>query len=188
MNVTRDTAQETLEVIRKIQIQTRRSLAHGGGPYYMMVWGTVWFFGYLGNQFLNPDIAGMLWTALVIPGIVISVVVGRRYSKKVRWLYQDARIGFFWLALLTYSGLAIALTGIAADPVSMSLAIALSAMFGYVIMGIWLWAPLAWIGIAVTTIGIASYLLIPSYFCLIMALMGGGTLFFSGFYISHNWR
>ncbi len=154
----------------------------------MMVWGAVWFFGYLGNQFLDTDTAGMLWTALVIPGTIASAWVGRTIARKIRWPSHGTRFALFWLALLAYSGLVISLAGIAAKPMLMKLIIALFAMFGYVTMGLRLWAPLAWIGAAITVISTVSYLLIPSYFCLIMALLGGGTLFFSGLYTLRNWR
>ncbi len=188
MNVTQDEARESLEAIRQMQARTRRTLGQGAGPYHMMIWGAVWFLGYLGSQFLNEEVAGIVWMGLVVPGMVASALVGGTIYKRVRRLYQDAQVGLFWLALLAYSSLIVVLTGIASKPILMSFIIALFAMLGYVVMGIWLWAPLAWIGLAVTAIGTVSYLLIPSYFCLIMAIMGGGTLFFGGIYIRRNWR
>lgn len=187
MDVTRDEAKELLEAIQEVRAQTRRRIAHGGGPYYMMIWGAVCFFGYLGSQFLSEKTAGMVWTALAIPGMVISALVGARLSKRVRRPRYDARVGLFWLALLAYSALIIRLTGTASDPILKSFIVALFAMLGYVVMGLWLWAPLAWIGLAVTVVGTLGYLFIPGYFCLLMALMGGGTIFLSGLYILRNW-
>jgi len=189
MDLTQDEARKSLEEVRRVQARTRRTLAQGAGPYHMMIWGAVWFLGYLGNQFLpDPETAGLVWTVLVVPGMVASALVGGALSRRVRRLYQDVRVGLFWLALLAYSALIIVLAGIASDPPLMSFVIALFAMLGYVVMGLWLWTPLAWIGLGVTAVGTVSYLFIPAYFSLIMALMGGGTLFYSGFYILRSRR
>ncbi len=188
MNATQEEARELLAEIREVQARTRRALGRGAGPYYMMIWGTVWFLGYLGSQFLSFETAGLVWTALVIPGMIASALVGGRVTLRFRGATYDARIGLFWLALLAHAALIILMAGIAEEPVLMSYVVALFAMLGYVVMGLWLWTPLAWVGLSVTAIGTVSYLLMPGYFCLIMALLGGGTLFLSGFYVLRAWR
>jgi len=74
MTMSKDEAQITLETIEKIQQQTRRTLANGGGPIYMMIWGLVWFVGYLGSQYLLPQAAAYVWsgaTHLIRAGYVI---------------------------------------------------------------------------------------------------------------------
>ena len=187
MNTTREEARELLAEIREVQARTRRALGQGTGPYHMMIWGAVWFLGYLGSQFLDFETAGMVWTALVIPGMIASALVGGRVALRFRRATYESRLGLFWLALLAYAALIILLTGIAERPV-LGYVVAMFAMFGYVVMGLWLWTPLAWVGLSVTVIGTVSYLLIPGYFSLIMALMGGGTLFLSGFYMLRAWR
>ena len=188
MNIQQDEAQISLETIERIQQQTRRALAHGGAPFFMMIWGAVWLIGYLGNQYLEPDTAGKLWSGISLLGMVASFLVGWRISGKVRRPGYDTRIGLFWLAWMVYTSLFIWLAGVGPDVTRLSLLIAVSAMFGYVIMGLWLWKPLAWIGIFVTAIAVVSYLFLPDYVNLIMAWVGGGALFFSGLDIYRNWR
>ncbi len=186
--ISRNEAQSTLETIEQIQRQTRRALAHGGGPFYMMLWGAIWFLGYLANQFLSEQLAGYIWMFLVSLGMIASIAIGWRHARRLRHPTHDARIGLFWLAWIIYSSLIIWLTGAQTDATLLSLIIALFAMFGYVVMGLWLWRPLAWIGIAVTVIAVGAYLLLPDYVDLVMALLGGGTLFVSGLYIYRSWR
>jgi len=188
MNITQDEAKLSLEAVERIQRQTRRSVAHGGGPWHMMVWGVVWFLGFLANHFLAPAQAGMVWSVMAGIGTILSFVVGWWYGKQMRRPMLDARIGLFWLAWFVNSSVIIYLTKVYQDSTAMSLTIAVLAMFGYVVMGLWLWSPLAWVGISVTVLATLSYALAPEYVNLVMALLGGGTLFFSGLYIYRSWR
>ncbi len=188
MDVTKEQAQISLETIRQVQAQTRRTLAHGGGPLYLIIWGIVWFLGYLGNHFLPPETAGYLWMGLSITGFVVSAGVGWRSSTKVRSSANDYRIAFFWVAWVIYTPLIVWLSGAASDPLAVSIIVSVMAMFGYVVMGLWMWTPMVWIGAGVTAIITLAYLTIPQYVDIIMAFLGGGSLAFIGIYIYRNWR
>ena len=62
-------------------------------------------------------------------------------------------------------------------------------MFAYVILGLWLEARfLIWLGLAVTGLTAVGYFLLPSYFYLWMAPMGGGALFVTGWYVNRFWK
>ncbi|HHB90498.1 MAG TPA: hypothetical protein ENK60_04250 [Anaerolineae bacterium] len=188
MNISKDEAQLSLEAIQQVQKDVRRSLARGGGPIYMMLWGAIWFLGYLGEHFLQPALAGKLWMALVAVGFVLSFVIGWRTSTKIRVPGYGPRIALFWLAWIFYTSLIIALFHIPTQPEQMGLFIALMAMFGYVVMGLWIWSFLAWVGILVTVIIVLASTLMPEYTNLIMAILGGGTLGLSGLYIYRSGR
>ncbi len=188
MNMTRNEAQQSLETIHQVQREIRRTLAIGGAPFYMMLWGAIWFLGYLGSHFLPPKTAGDLWGALVAMGFILSFVIGWKLSTKVRTPGYDARIGIFWLLWIIYTFLIVWLGGFDSNPTLMSLFISIMAMFGYVVMGLWLWTPLTWIGLGVTVIIVLAYILVPAYINLVMAVLGGGVLFFSGLYIYRSWR
>ncbi len=187
MDITKEEARESLEIVEEIQKRTRKALAHGGGPYYLMLWGVVWFIGYLSSQFLSDKISGIIWMVLVSLGVVASIAIGAKISRQVRRKFYDYRIGLFWLALFLYASL----TSWALKPTSdeaVAYLITLFVMLGYVVMGLWMWGPLGWIGVGVTAVATVAYALIPQYFNLVMAILGGGTLFFSGYYILKNWR
>jgi FtsH-binding integral membrane protein len=188
MNVTKDEAQLSLETIERIQRHTRRVLAHSGAPFYLIIWGVIWLFGYLGSQFLDEHTAGMAWMTLDVIGVVASVFVGWWMSRQMRRPGRDARIGLFWLTWLVYGVLIVWLTGVYADLSLLGLFLAVFAMFGYVVMGLWLWRPLLWVGVGITILAIAAYLLLPNFLDLAMAILGGGTLIVSGLYIYRNWR
>jgi len=187
MDISRDEAQESLMAIQQITAQTRHAVAYGGGPYYLIIWGIVWLFGYPSSQFIHTALAGWIWLGLDLAGVVASVVVGTRLAMRVRSPTLGPRIGLFWLALMGYSALWIWL----AQPSSgnqMSLLIATMAMFDYIVMGLWLGWAVSWIGLTVTILALLGYYLLPAYFNLWMALLGGGTLIGSGLYILQRWR
>ncbi len=61
MNLTRDDAQKALESIQQVTLHTRRVIASGSAPYHMIVWGIVWFLGFLSDYFITGIDAGWIW-------------------------------------------------------------------------------------------------------------------------------
>ena len=189
MHVSKTEAQQSLETIQQIQQDVRRSLASGGAPLYMMLWGVIWFIGFLGSYVLAPQTAGTLWTVLVLAGFVLSFVIGGRTATKIRMPGYGARIGTLWLMLALYTAIIIWIGNLAHDEVLLSLIISILAMFGYVVMGLWFDSrPLIGIGLGITAIIILAYVFLPEYINLAMAFLGGGALFLAGLYIHHSWR
>ncbi len=182
-----DNALNDLRVIRQVMEQTRRSIAIGGGGYFMIIWGVVWLVGFLGSQFLTGPAQGWLWLAADALGVIATLVVGYRLGNRMR-VRPGWRLGVFWLALIVYGFLWGWLLQ-PPDGMRGALFIVTVAMFGYVVMGIWLSSRvIAWVGIGVTVLALAGYFLLPAYFAAWMALLGGGTLIGSGIYISRRWR
>ena len=179
-------ALEDLQAIRQVMERTRWAIATSGAGYIMIVWGAIWFIGFLGSQFLEKDLQGKIWAVLVPLGIVASIVLGRLLGKQVKGR-PEWKIWAFWLALFSYAGLWGQIFPKPADEMVGFLFIVTVVMFGYVIMGLWIATAFAWIGIAITALALAGYYLLPGYFPLWMALCGGGTLIGSGLYIQ-RWR
>lgn len=188
MNVTKDQAQDYLQTIQQVQQQTRRTLALSGGPLYMIIWGLVWFLGYMGNHFLSPEPAGYLWMSLSVTGFVVSAGVGLWSSTKVRSSTNDYRIAIFWIAWVIYTSLIVFLGSDYMDPTQVSIVVSLMAMFGYVVMGLWMWTPMVWIGAGVTVLITLAALFATQYVDIIMAFLGGGSLVLIGIYVYRKWR
>lgn len=182
-------AQEALKLIEATTRQMRRALAHGGTPYFFLIWGTVWLLAFGSTQFLGPEspVAGLIWVVLDILGGIASFVVGWRLSLRLRGHTYGPTIGLFWLAWIVYAALIVYF----ARPQSgdqLSLLVSLFAMFGYVVMGIMFRSTLiGGLGAVLTLLIIAGYLLIPAYFNLWMAVLGGGSLIGVGLYILYAW-
>ena len=176
-----------LRDIREIMERTRRSFADGGVGPIMIVWGVTWLLGFTGTQFLSGEAKGWVWLVLHVLAISSTIVISKRAAKGVR---SDigGRIFSFWIALVVYSALWAWILRPTAG-VDAGLFIATVAMFGWVVLGLWLSSHLfIGVGISVTILAVVGYLLLPAFFALWMALLGGGTLIGSGVYVRRCWR
>lgn len=187
MEISQQEAQQSLRDIEAVMTHTRRALAHGGGPYYMLLWGTIWFLGFGLSQFASADVIGWGWALLDTLGALLSVWIGFTQSRRVRSTTLGPRLGLFWLALFGYAFIWMWLQP-PASGMQLALMLTLYTMFGYVVMGLWLHINLSvGVGLAVSAIAVATYFLLPGWFYLTMAVLGGGTLFASGWVMLKRW-
>ena len=195
MNISKEEARESLSAVQNTVERTKKAIAGGGGDSLFIVWGVIWFLGYMCMQML-PPVAVWIWLGLVVSGIVISVVV-----VKVRTPVRspvDKRIFWFWWVLFAYAGLWLGLllpfVKVSGREESAAFwkhwgAIAATVpMFAYVVTGLWLEHFIIWIGLAVTGIAILGLFLLQPYFWVWMAFAGGGTLIGTGIFIRYRWR
>lgn len=186
MKVSRDDAQEALTSIQEVTIHTRRAIASGSGPYYMILWGIIWFFGFLSDFFIDGMTGGWIWIGLVGVGTILSFFIGIRDSSRVR-LKGSKRFSLLPVVIIVYSLLVVLIS----QPLSgeqISVIIVLFAMLGYVIMGILIEPVAIWIGIITTALALIGYFLLLPYYNLWMAFLSGGTLIIGGCYILRKWR
>lgn len=186
MNVSRSEAQEALEAVRRVSNQLRQSVASGSTPYYMILWGAIWFLGYIASHFTRDLLTGWIWLGLVGAGTVISFIVGMHFRTKMR-SGSFGRVMYLWIALMVYASL---VWWIAAPTKGeqASMLIVVFCMFGYVITGLWMEPTAAWVGAITTALAMIGYTFFLPYFYLWMAFLGGGTLILSGIYILRRWR
>lgn len=186
MNISRDEALEALEAIREVEQRTRRSINLAGGGPIMMIWGVVWLIGFLGGAALGSEQQGALWGIVDSLGLVATLVVVGRLARRVRDPVGP-RLGLLWLFLIGYGALWIWIAHPLTDQ-EIGVMAATIAMFGYVVLGLWLDRLFMWIGLAVTALTLAGYLLVPEWFDIWMGILGGGALLSSGAYIQLRWR
>jgi len=110
----------------------------------------------------------------------------------------QARLGLFFGALGIYSGVLFTLfvpllvhaqTTPLRHGEQISLWWVVTFMFGYVVIGLWLrLGQLVGVGVIVTASALLGYYLVPDYYYLTMAFLGGGTLIGHGLVWLHPWR
>lgn len=181
-----DEAQLALDQIRMAAEQTRRAVARSGTGWIFVIWGCVWFAGYLGSQLLGGARSGLLWFVLDILGGVATAIVGMRARRRVR-VAHGWRMAGLSLALMAYVGLLVWIAWpMAADRLVLFITVAIS--FGYVFVGLWLSPVLLWTGLVLTTLAILGWLLVPAYLGYWLAFLGGGGLIGLGIYILRAWK
>ena len=187
MDISREEAQEALDVIQQTTIKTRKGYGYNG--YYLMIWGGVWFIGFLVSQFLQskPAVVGWTWGGLVLIAWVSCAVLGINQGKEVR-SQSGAQIGFFFLALFAFA----VLWFIVLTPQNTKQGVMffiLVVMFGGVVAGILSRNLFTVIGsVVATALAFAGYYLLPGYFYLWEATFGGLAMLISGLALRLRWR
>ncbi|MCG3199533.1 MAG: hypothetical protein HUU16_15535 [Candidatus Omnitrophica bacterium] len=178
MEISRETAQESMRVIEQAVNRTRLARDWGWSDVILMVWGAVWIFAFLGNHFL-PEMAWAFWMIGVSVGILGTVLVNLRMAERVQ-SEDSSRIGYFWYSLFLFVFLEIAVIQ-PIESIQVNAFICLQIMLAYVVLGLWVDSKgLIALGGAITFFVLVGYFLLQPYYYLWMALTGGVTLLGSG--------
>ena len=189
MDLTPIEAQQALDAIQSVALKTRKVIANSGAYLFLIIWGFVWLIGFTANYFVTGPSIGYIWMALDIVGGVLSLVAGIRLGRKFRSASggkAGRRIGYFWLLLFVYCLLLLAVV----SPLDMktgSMVIVIFVMVGWIAMGLLMSAASIWWALVITALALIGYYLLPSYFYLWMAVLGGGGMIALGFYIRNRW-
>jgi hypothetical protein len=181
MNINPTEAERTLESIRETEDQMRKALGASGGAYQIIIWGVIMAIGYTLNQFadrLGVVLVAVPWIILSVVGNILCAVISFRMGRKFHHP-KAARIGFLWVVFVLF-GMIGALFVHPTDPREINLLIYLLVMLWLAVMGLWVRLPLLWISLAVTGLLMFGYFVLPDYFFLWLALVGGGTMIGSG--------
>lgn len=175
MNISPEEAQEALDNIR--QTTTK---AHGIShfwAYYTLLWGIIWFAGFLASQW-QPSYIGWIWGALVVIGMVGSALPGMTQGGRMRsapgsrtaligtqpGIFNGVLYGFaiLWLIIFPLTPHQIAMLWVTI------------VMFSTIIAGAWMRLPFSiGLGVGITALSVLGYYLLPSYFYLWEAVFAG---------------
>ncbi len=185
MNISPEEAQEALAAIQQTNVKTRKAYGYNG--YYSMVWGLVWFFGFLANQYLQPGLVGWVWGGLGTVGWVTSAVLGIYQARDVLSVLGP-RIGFFYLALVAFSVLWFVIIQPQGLMRNVLLLITIITFRG-VVAGVFTRTIPIIIGcVAITVLALIGYYLLPTYFYLWVAIFCGLSMFGIGLFMRLRWR
>jgi hypothetical protein len=189
MTISKEEARQALLDIDSTMRSTRLAIANGCASPMLILWGCIWIAGYTANQFLGPR-SGIAWMCLSTIGALFSIRL-RRPTKNP----NGPKIGIFWFALFAYSVMWAWLlfgprpgTSNLANVNRMSAYFATIPMFAYVVGGQWFGRFFTILGLSVTALTFLGLWLVPNWFQLWMAVMGGGSLIGSGVYIRRFWK
>ncbi len=187
MNISPEEAQEALAAIELTKAKTRKGYGYAG--YYLMIWGVVWFIGFLVSQYQqsNPAVVGWTWGGLVLIGCISCTVMGVRQGKYVR-SQIGPRIGYFYLALFVFTVLWYILMAPESTKQGAIFFVTI-IMFAGTVIGIFSRSISTIIGCAsLTLLAIIGYYLLPGYFFLWEAVFGGLAMVAIGLGLRLRWR
>ncbi len=185
MNITPEEAQASLATIAQTTNKTRKAYGYNG--YFLILWGLIWFFGFLANQYLSGTAIGWTWAVLSTVGWVASTILGIKQDRQIR-SSVGPRIGFFYMALIVFTLLSLFIL----QPLSerqIVMFVIIVIMFGGVVAGILTRSVSTIIGcVSVTALALFGYYVLPSYFYLWVAIFCGLTMAAIGLTIRLHWR
>ena len=193
MNVSKEDAQASLSTIREVRIQTQRAAISAYVSPMLILWGTLWIIAFTATHFYG-EYGQHIFTAMsIIGGIITAIIFYRLFhsnapfrddpSERIGW-----RIAALWILLYVYviiwMFMLAPLSGMQCNAF-----ISTAGMFACVVMGLWFRSTfMVVLGLIMTGITLVGFYLLSSYYCLWMAIMGGGTLLGTGLYIRIRWR
>jgi len=192
MQVSQEDARESLAAVKSVSDQTRKVVAASYASGLLILWGLIWVVGFASVHFY-PRRAVYIFNTLNVIGFVATVLIFCRWPRKAATKVPASerlfwRICGFWLLLFAYALLWIVLFK-PADGMQICTFTCTLAMFGYVVLGLWLGSYfMLWLGLAVTALTFFGHYVLPSYFFLWMSAAGGGALLGTGLYIRVRWR
>jgi len=192
MNVSQEDARASLSTIRNVSVQTRRAVASAYANPLLMLWGVLWiiaftaahfYIGYAFQIFMAMAVVGSVGTAIVCWLFHSKAPVRDDPSERIGW-----RIAAFWILLYVYVTIWLFLLA-PFSGMQCNAFISTAAMFAYVVMGLWFNSCfMVVLGLAMTGVTLAGFYFLTSYYCLWMAIMGGGALLGTGLYMRARWR
>jgi hypothetical protein len=176
----RNRALDDLSSIRRIMDRTQQSLG-GHGGWFVFIAGVMWLVGFTGNQFLPEKYAGWTWAVVNTGGMIAMVWAGIRLKKTSGISTPFWKpIFFYWLVMAVFAVLLGWLFDVK-DSNQIGLLALFIAALGYVQIGLFFSSRLIGItGVLIAVLAIGAFFLVPSYFALAMAILGGGLLIGSG--------
>jgi hypothetical protein len=178
-------AADDLRVIRQVMDRTRRAAAQHGG-WFGVLWGAIWVVGFLANQYLPEETAGLLWAILDVGGGAASALVGARLARRGVHSPLWPRIILFFIALCVFDGLLVWLLGLRGMR-QLALLITLTVALAFVQAGLFTSGPFGVVGLLVAAAAVGATVLVPEYFHLVMAGLGA-LLMCSGLWVIRSDR
>jgi hypothetical protein len=184
MNISPSEAEAALASIQESENQMRKELSRMGGGYQILMWGVVMAIGYTLNQFA-PHLPEALVAGVWIVMVTINTILSTLLNIRMRQIFHHpmaSRIGALWFVFFLFGAIGSFFIH-STDPREINLLAYLLVMLWMAVMGLWVRLPLLWISLAVTGLLVFGYIVLPDYFFLWLAIVGGGTMICSGLFL-----
>ena len=180
MPVSPSEAQAALRDISKAERSSAAAYQYRNASPHLFLWGIIWAIGY-GANYIEPE-WGAVWPVLALIGAAGSFWIGWKTKPAERAGY-DWRYAATLLAVLAFIGSVFAVMP-PRNPMQIGAFFPILVAFFYALVGIWTrGARLLIAGIVVAALTLGAYFLLPHYFILWMAVVGGAALILGGFWL-----
>jgi hypothetical protein len=192
MNISSDSARESLGIIEDTTAHTRKAMASSHASGLLILWGAIWVLAFTSVHFY-PQWTACIFSAFNAVGLVGTFLICRKWPTKPTANVpiserMGLRVFLLWLLVGVYASVWLSLLS-PWKSIQLCAFLCTLAMFGYVVIGLWFASYfMLWLGLAVTAGTLVGFYFFTDYFYLWMAPMGGGALLGTGLYIRLRWK
>jgi len=193
MNVSQEDAQASLSTVNDVMDHTQKALSSAYSNPLLIMWGLLWIIAYTSTHFYHMYAFHIFMAMAAVGGVGTAVIYGVYRAKgpvKETPSHKSSllRITALWIFLCLYIVIWLFLLA-PFSGIQCNAFICTAVMFAYIVMGLWFESRfMVVLGLAVTVATLVGFYLLRDYYCLWMALVGGGALFGTGMYIRLRWR
>lgn len=182
MSLSPQEAASTLSDVERAARRSGQAYGYRRASPHLIVWGLIWVIGYATTD-LRPDYANIIWPALTLLGVALSIYVGRCASATDSGRYRSIwRIMALVLLAFVFIGATYAIMGHVSGPQQGAFVPLLVGTI-YAGMGLWLGARFVVTGLAVIVLTLGGYFFLQEHFLLWQAVVGGGALILAGLWL-----
>jgi hypothetical protein len=181
-------AEQAAQALKDADATARRSAEaynYSKSAPYCFLWGIIWLLGYGAEALFPPGHPAWTWlnwwwSGLSITGAAISVAIGS--TRKARRPGHSWRMTTLFLIIWLFS---IALFAVLHPKDSMQIGAFFPLLFAAIYAAIGLWMGLRYIlvGVFMAAATLGAFFFLPAYFYHWMALVGGGSLLLTGYWM-----
>ena len=185
-------AHESLEVIRQTMKKTKKAIASSYSSPMLILWGSLCIGAYTACHFYVQYAFQIFMAMNIIGGIGSGLIVWWDKIKAPLKVESSnplgKKIGWFWFSLAVYIGIWLTILS-PFSGLQLNVVLLTGAMFAYIVMGLFYESKFFIVlGICVTVIALLTHFFFTRYYCLSMAVFGGGGILGTGIYIRLMWR
>jgi hypothetical protein len=183
--ISTEQATEALKNAAVTEKRSRAAYSYSQSAPYFFVWGTVWLLGY-GAEALVPlahlprSWTGWCWTGLSIAGAAACIIIGRKQALRNGRPAWRAAVLFLIIWLYFFASFSV-LPPHSEQQVGAYIPLLFAAIYSAI--GLWLGLRYILVGAFMAAATLGAYFLLHEYFFFWMALVGGGSLILTGFWL-----
>jgi hypothetical protein len=186
--ISSEQAAEALKEAAAAEQRSRAVYNYSQSAPFCFVWGGVWLLGY-GVEALAPLVyppgkwIGWWWMGLTLAGATAGMLIGGRQAS--RHGRSGWRYGALFLILWLFS---IAVFAVLHPRSDLQVGAYFPLLFAaiYAAMGLWMGLRYILVGVFMAVATLGAYFFLRDYFFLWMALVGGGSLILTGFWLQRT--
>jgi hypothetical protein len=179
--------EQAAQALKEASATERRSAeaySYSQSAPYCFVWGVVWLLGYGAEGLFPLDHPawmwmGWWWMAISMIGAAISIVIGSRQN--ARRPGHSWRIGTLFGIMWLFSFFLFRLWHPTPAEIGAYFPLLFAAI--YTAVGLWMGLRFILVGVFVGAMTLIAYFYLREYFFQLMALVGGGSLLLTGFWM-----